>query len=533
MTTLKPTLTASVLTLLLAALPALAQPARYPSEVRSVDGSGNNPAHAAWGQAGEAFLRRSTVAYEDGASSPAGADRPSARAVSNAVAASQGAKPNSRGASDFVWQWGQFLDHDLDLSATADPAEPFDIAIPRGDPQFDPTGTGQETMALNRTAYVEVGGIRQQVNGLTAFIDASQVYGSDPERAAALRAHDGSGRLQTSDGNMLPFNTEGLLNFPPGDTFFVAGDVRVNEQVCLTAIQTLFLREHNFRADEARRRHPGWSDEQLYQHARAIVGAEIQAITYREFLPVLLGPNGLRPYTGYRPRVNPGIDNVFATAAFRLGHSLLSANLLRLGANRRPIAAGNLPLASAFFNQEALTSVGIEPYLRGLATQRAQELDNQVVDAVRNFLFGPPGAGGFDLAALNTQRGRDHGLPSYNQLRSDLRLPRVTSFDEVSSDPAVVARLAAVYASVDDIDPWVGGLAEDHLRGAMVGPTFFTVLRDQFERLRDGDRFWHESYLPADLLRLVRGQTLAQIIRRNSSIRAEIQDDVFVSQRQR
>lgn len=388
-------------------------------------------------------------------------------------------------------------------------------------------------MALSRSAYKDVNGVRQQVNGLTAYIDASQVYGSDAERARALRTLDGTGRMKTSAGNLLPFNTEGLANFPPGDTVFVAGDIRANEQVGLTAIQTLFLREHNFWADDTRRRHPDWSDEQIYQHARAIVGAEMQAITYREFLPVLLGPNALRPYRGYQPRVNAGVENVFATAAYRLGHSLLSPSLLRLGPNRQPISQGNLPLASAFFNQQALSSVGIEPYLRGLATQRAQELDNQLVDAVRNFLFGPPGAGGFDLASLNIQRGRDHGLPSYNQLRADLGLPRVRSFAEISSNPSVQAKLDSVYTSVDDVDAWVGGLAEDHVPGAMVGETFFTVLRDQFERLRDGDRFWYESYLPPDLLRLVRGQTLAQIIRRNTTIRGEIQDNVFVAPRGR
>jgi peroxidase len=540
-------LTASGLSLLgafLVAAPASAQPrpgqpgqpgqtARYPNEVRSVDGSGNNRANSDWGRAGEEFLRRTTVGYEDGRSSPAGGNRPSPRAISNAVAAAQGSRPNQRGASDFVWQWGQFLDHDLDLTTTAQPAEPFNIEIPLGDAHFDPKSTGAATMTLNRSAYADVAGVRQQVNGLTAYVDASQVYGSDAERARALRTLDGTGRLKTSAGNMLPFNTAGLANFPPGETFFLAGDVRANEQVGLTALQTLFLREHNFWADDTRRRHPDWSDEQIYQHARAIVGAEMQSITYREFLPVLLGPNALRPYSGYQPQVNVGVENVFATAAYRLGHSLLSANLLRLGPNRQPIAQGNLPLASAFFNQQALTGVGLEPYLRGLATQRAQELDDQVVDAVRNFLFGAPGSGGFDLASLNIQRGRDHGLPSYNQLRADLGLPRIEHFEDITSDRSVQTKLASVYTSVDDVDAWVGGLAEDHLPGAMVGETFFLVLRDQFERLRDGDRFWHEGYLPPDLLRLVRSQTLAQIIRRNTTIRGEIQDNVFLAPRPR
>ncbi len=95
--------------------------------------------------------------------------------------------------------------------------------------------------------------------------------------------------------------------------------------------------------------------------------------------------------------------------------------------------------------------------LRGLARQRAQEIDPFVVDAVRNFLFGPPGAGGFDLAALNIQRGRDHGLPSYNQARVEYGLAPVQTFADLTTNPAVQARLASVYATVEEVDALGGG----------------------------------------------------------------------------
>jgi hypothetical protein len=166
--------------------------------------------------------------------------------------------------------------------------------------------------------------------------------------------------------------------------------------------------------------------------------------------------------------------------------------------------------------------------LRGLATQRAQELDNMIVDDVRNFLFGPPGAGGFDLASLNIQRGREHGLPGYNQVRADYGLPRQPDFAAVNPDPAVHTRLAAAYGSVDDIDVWVGALAESHVPGAMVGETLFVILKDQFERLRDGYRFWYQNYLPRFLQDLVEEQTLAKIIRRNTAIRGELSENVFL-----
>jgi peroxidase len=497
--------------------PGTAPTAQWP-ELRSYTGAGNNRSQPAWGQAGTPFRRLTTVGYGDGLDTPAGAGRPSARQVSNRIAASTGSRPNSRNLSDYIWQWGQFLDHDLDLTLSAAPAEPFPVPVPLGDLYFDPNSTGVMTIPLNRSSYQRIGNVRQQRNNITAYIDASMVYGSDAATAASLRANDGTGKLKTSAGNLLPLSAGG----------FLAGDIRVNEQTNLIAIQTLFLREHNFWAGEIRAANPGWSDEQIYQLARAIVGAEIQQITYREFLPLLLGPNALAPYRGYRPNVDAGIENSFATAAYRLGHSMLSSSLLRLDRFGRPVAQGPLRLKDAFFNTAAVSSLGIEPYLRGMARQKAQELDNQIVDDVRNFLFGVPGAGGFDLASLNIQRGRDHGLPSYNQARANYGLPRLTGWHQVSGDPNVRAKLASLYASPDQADLWVAGLAEDHLPGAMVGPTFHAILKDQFERLRDGDRFWHEGYLPPSVLQNVRDQNLSRILRRNTGIGGEIQNNVWI-----
>lgn len=206
---------------------------------------------------------------------------------------------------------------------------------------------------------------------------------------------------------------------------------------------------------------------------------------------------------------------------------MLSTDLLRLNADGIPIAAGNLSLAKAFFAPQEVIDHGIDSVLRGLASQVCQDIDIKVIDDVRNFLFGPPGAGGFDLASLNIQRGRDHGLPSYNQVRRDFGLRPKRGFAEVNRDPAVFESLASVYNSVEDIDAWIGMLAEPHVPGAVVGETLFSVLRDQFLRLRDGDRFWYQNHLPESLLRIVEQQTLSRIIRRNTDVGLELPDNVF------
>ncbi len=500
----------------------------FPFELRSIDGQGNNVAHPEWGAAEIAMLRLLPAAYADGQSAPAGSTRPSARAVSNAVVAQTDSILNALRASDFVWQWGQFLDHDMDETPIADPSEPFDIRVPTGDPWFDPFGTGSVTIPLDRSGYVTVDGVREQVNLITAFIDASQVYGSDEPRANELRALDGTGRLKTSAGDLLPYNVSGFPNAPSSDpSYFLAGDIRANEQVGLTAMHTLFVREHNFWADALRSAFPALSGDLIYEVSRAVVAAEIQAISYREFLPILLGPRALPPYRGYRADVNPGISNLFATAAYRVGHTMLSPQILRLDANGAEHPWGPLPLDQAFFNPAELVATGIDPLLRGLSAQRAQAVDPFVIDAVRNFLFGPPGAGGFDLASLNIQRGRDHGLPSYNDVRQHFGRSRAQSFDDITPSGEVRMRLSQVYASVDDVDAWVGLLAEPRADRALVGRTLQRILADQFARSRDGDRFWYESYLSPAYVDLIHAQTLAVIIRRNTDIGFEIAEDVF------
>jgi len=251
-----------------------------PTEYRSINGSGNNLANPNWGAAQQPFLRLFANGYADSISLPPDG-RPSARAVSNAIAAQTDSILNNKGASDFLWQWGQFLDHDIVETPTIDPAEPFNIEVPMGDPFFDPTSTGSAVITLNRSLYEEEHGVREQVNEISSYIDASMVYGSDDERAFALRRLDGSGMLkvtQSDHGDLLPYNEGGFANAPTSSpNFFLAGDVRANEQAALAAMHTLFLREHNHWAEKFSEENPQAMDDEIYQFARMIVAAEIQA----------------------------------------------------------------------------------------------------------------------------------------------------------------------------------------------------------------------------------------------------------------
>ncbi|KLU07439.1 Peroxinectin [Rhodopirellula islandica] len=495
-----------------------------PSEVRSIDGTGNNPNDHFWGSVGQRLIRMAPAAYSDGISKLAGADRPSAREVSNVLSAMNTSQVlNDRGLSAFVYVWGQFIDHDLGLSESDEHGEAIDIAVPEGDLWFDPTGSGEAVIPMRRTPIAEGTGTSidnpaQQFNQITAFIDGSMVYGSDAATAEGLRTFVG-GRMAISDDGLLPLDESGMV---------IAGDVRASENVGLTAIQTLFVREHNRLADEIFATDPEAADEEIYQRARLVVTSLIQSITYNEFLPALLGEHAIAAYQGYDASVNPGIANEFSTAAFRLGHSTLRDQVGFMSNDGRE-SQDEMDLKDAFFHASMLEETGIDSLLKFDASVQAQEVDLVVVDSLRNFLFGPPGAGGLDLIAMNIQRGRDHGLSDYNATREAYGLSRVESFGQITSDVELQQKLASLYGNVDNIDLWVGLMAEDHQRDASVGELTGKVIADQFQRARDGDRFFYQSVLTDSEIESIERSTLADLIERNTSVEG-LQENVFFMQ---
>ncbi|CAN5385788.1 hypothetical protein BH09PLA1_BH09PLA1_21830 [soil metagenome] len=526
--------------LIVAAASALAVASSALGEDRTIDGTGNNPLHLTWAAAGTGNIRLSPAGFGNGFSTPAGATRPNPRAISNAIIAQSGSLPNSFGLSDWTFQWGQFIDHDLTLTQAASPTEAFNIPIPAGDPIFDAGNTGNKIMPFNRSAYfagtgTSIGNPRAPVNTNTSYLDGSMVYGSDAPRALALRTLSG-GRMKTSAGNLLPLNTMNLPNDNNGDpnpaAYYVAGDPRANEQMGLTAVHTLFLREHNRQADQLAAAHPTWTDDQIYQQARKIVSGEVQAITFKEFLPALMGSNAPALASVYNPNINASISVEFATAFFRVGHTMLSPQLPRMQNDGTPAPGGPVALRDTFFQQENMAGgTEVDYFLKGLASERQQEIDQHVVDDVRNFLVGDPIAGfGFDLPALNIQRGRDHGLADYNASRVAYGLAPAANFSDITSDPALQQALQNTFGDVNNIDAWVGALSEDHVAGMRVGELIGAAFNDQFTRLRDGDRFWFlndDALSPAEKT-FLSGVRLSDIIRANSGI-TNIQDNVFMT----
>lgn len=491
---------------------------------RAVDGTGNSLERPESGVSHTVLPRASGSSRRENALGMS----PSPRSVSNSVCAGQ-SLPSSLGLSDMTWVFGQLVDHMLvhtltDSSQAAAMTTPADDAFPG------------LTIPFHRSQHVLVGGLREQENELTSFLDASVVYGSDSTRSRALRRMDGSGKLLTSVSGggeaLLPLNVDSLPNsFPDGmdaTTFFLAGDVRANENVALLGLHTVLVREHNRLCDEMSSPESGYAEyagkgQMLYQHARRLLSGMLQNIVFSEFLPAL-GVH-VPAYTGYRPEVDPSVSTEFATVGYRIGHTMIASSLRVSSVGG---SATSLPLRDAFFNPGYVQAQGVDRLLHGSTRQLMQEVDGVLTEDVRSFLFGPPTSSMLhDLAALNIQRGRDHQIAGYNALRAAYGLPLLSSFQDVPAPASVVSKLEQLYASVDDIDPWVGALVETHAADSGVGPLVNAILVDQFTRCRDGDRFYFEndSALSVSEKALIRDTRLSDILSRNTGF--EYAGDVF------
>ena len=294
----------------------------------------------------------------------------------------------------------------------------------------------------------------------------------------------------------------------------------------------MIVHQHNRMAAELAEVNPHWGDETLFQEARHINAALIQHITFNEYLPLVLcllplllllllpfhfllpllplllpfhllllllqvlgrrnlHRHGLVLYTdghfdGYDPMVNPSAAQGFTTAAYRFGHSLLPSTIERWSPSHRFI--GTQKLSEMLQQPYDLFKPGwADHYVLGMVNQVAQAMDDSVTSEVTNHLFEEPGEEfGLDLAALNLQRGREHGIPSYPRYREWCGLGVVASWGDLAGVMAnqTVAAYQRLYDSPADLDLWSAGVVELPEPGALVGPTFACIIGRQFHNLR-------------------------------------------------
>ncbi|XP_065146498.1 myeloperoxidase-like [Paramisgurnus dabryanus] len=516
----------------------------------------NNRRNPLLGASNTPFARWLPSQYEDNVSQPKGwnpnkryngAALPLVRLVSNRILSTADADVTSDRELTFILTiFGQWVDHDLTFTPSSpsiksfsnglncdqscEHSEPcFPIQVPKTDPRLSPNSCipvfrSSPACGSGNTAYMFGGSanVREQINALTAFLDAGQVYGSDDGLAKDLRdLTNDEGLLRVNNQyrdngrELLPFSSvKSNLCATRGKTLndtsltevpcFTAGDVRVDENIALTSLHTLFMREHNRLARALRVLNPSWSSETLFQETRKIVGAYQQVIVVRYYLPLIVGPDAFKrhfgAYPGYNERVDPSIANVFATAAFRFGHLALQPIIFRLDESyQNHPQFPNVPLFEAFFSPWRLVfEGGIDPLRRGLIGRPAKlnTQDHMMVNAVREKLFAFTSHIALDLASLNMQRSRDHGIPGYNAWRQFCGLSTPKNERElavVMNNTQLARQLVQLYGNPANIDVWLGGVAEPFVPGGRVGPLFACIISMQFQRIREGDRLWWEN----------------------------------------
>ncbi|UMM16464.1 hypothetical protein L5515_013465 [Caenorhabditis briggsae] len=457
----------------------------FHKKYRSMDGTCNNLQNPIKGAAFTAFSRLMPAAYDDGFNTLVSAsqrNRPNPREVSVFLLSSERSLPGH--VNSLVMLFGQFVSHDI----TSNAAQNF-CGCGNSGPMCasifaPPSDRSRRCIPFTRSFPVcgtgQFGRVREQLNMNTAAIDASLIYGSEAITARSLRF---AAMLRTSmiGGRMFPPNTNaGSLT---------AGDGRAILFVGLAALHTSFLRLHNNVAARLQNINRHWNADRIFQESRKIVGGVVQAITYQEFVPELIGDASktiLGAYTGYNPNVDLGILNEFAAGAYRL-HGMIQETYPLVDSQFREFNRYRFIDGVNNINH-VLTN--IDSIYRGMMKVPVRS-PQRLTTSVTERLFG----GSVDMAAVNIQRGRDHGLRSYNEYRRFCNLRPITSFDDWPEvpDQNVRQRIAQLYRTPDDVDFYVGGILEQPAAGSVVGATFACVIGKQFERLRDGDRFYFEN----------------------------------------
>jgi peroxidase len=526
---------------------------------RTFDGICNNLLYPTYGKTQSTYKRLLPPAYNDGVSSPRlssvidGEYLPNARRV--ALVVHQPYKQFSEWTQFFLW-FGQNIAHDLTmfLGASTYDGTPKQCACNSPDPDCfnipipyeDYHNQDQECITVVRSAaglrdYDQCkAGPREQIDWQTSFLDASQIYGNSEAQARNIRLFKG-GLLKYSmhpESNLHQLPRRSDSDCPSyekrTEKCFQTTDPRAEDSNFLTGMHTLWIREHNRVAYELSYINPQWDDETLFQEARRIVIAEIQHIVYYDYLPNLVGPEihqqyGLYPLaTGYSydydSYVLPNVANEFAVAAMRVNHALVPFEIQKATSY---FELFHTRTTNYYIHNSTLSFYYPDAPIRGSIVQPAYYMSPQVNYDINNYLFDGifPDSRRFSLPALNIQRGRDHGVASYNQYRRLCGLNYAYSFEDLDNvAPYIIERLKEVYASVDDIDLWTGLVSEYPVRAGVVGPTAACIIAKQFSDLKRGDRFYYENggdeytrFTPAQL-KEIRRSLIARILCDNLDI---------------
>eukprot|EP00096_Caligus_rogercresseyi_P010505 TRINITY_DN3850_c0_g1_i1.p1 TRINITY_DN3850_c0_g1~~TRINITY_DN3850_c0_g1_i1.p1 ORF type:complete len:1540 (+),score=517.15 TRINITY_DN3850_c0_g1_i1:375-4994(+) len=526
-------------------------------EKQRYDGWYNNLAHPSWGSIESQLTRKTPASYADGVYKLNGISRPSPRVLSQAFMKGLDGLASLKNRTSLQTFFGQLVSAEILMASELGcPIEMAKIEIEKCDEMYDEECKGPAFMPFHRAYYDRRTGQspnspREQLNRMTSWIDGSFVYSTKEAWVNSMRSFKG-GLLKTQGHAVfgLPMRNKDrvplenrpaphVLRMLDPERMFILGDPRVNQNPGFLALGIVFYRWHNYQAVKIEKNHPDWSDEDIFQAARRRVVATLQNIILYEYLPAFLGSE-VPAYESYKPDVHPGVSHVFQSAAFRFGHSTIPPGIYRRDreCNYKTTPSGGpaMRLCSTWWDsQDGIDERAVEEILLGLSSQISEREDAILCSDVRNKLFGPMEFSRRDLAALNIMRGRDNGLADYNMVRKCNGFPMINAFEDINPSlarehPELFDRLRELYeGDVDNVDLYVGGMLES-IDGP--GPLFSKIIRDEFLRIRDADRFWFENIehgvLPEEVVNEIRSIKLADVITAVTALHTgDLQEEVF------
>lgn len=216
------------------------------------------------------------------------------------------------------------------------------------------------------------------------------------------------------------------------------------------SLQTIWMRHHNNVARRLKQVMSSWNDTTVFEETRKIIGAQLQHIAYNEYLPAILGTQimnqfDLKPrptgqyYTKYDAKIKPQIRNAFSAAAYRFGHSMISDHITE----KKSGWTINHLLHTVFLKSDLVYNGGVDAITKGLYMSPAYKTDKEMTREVTRHMFETAPKNGMDLAAINVQRGRDHGIQDYNTWKLACGLGLSADFDSLNLHSSAVRKLLA------------------------------------------------------------------------------------------
>ncbi|MEV5981577.1 peroxidase family protein [Streptomyces sp. NPDC052114] len=415
--------------------------------------------------------------------------------------------------------WIQFQVHDWVNHRRHKPGgQAVEVPLPPGTTWHNtPGGPAEQVMRFAENEGIHLPGDRPPLlfaNTASHWWDGSEVYGENEHTARFLREPDGGAKLRLDDGH-LPLGQNGIPLTGFADNWWLG----------LSAMHTLFAREHNAVCDALRHAYPSMGEESVYHTARLVVSALIAKIHTVEWTPAILateaidiglhtnweGPPdswlnklGLWLFESHALRGIPQTLPDHHGAPYSLTEDFVTVYRMH------PLIPDDFEMREHHFGQrlESLTFHDIQ----GGAAEAAIRKTG-LANTLYSFGIAHPGAITLhnfpralqrferegeiiDLSVVDLVRTRRRGVPRYNDFREGLHKPRIRRFEDLSQDPETVARLKDVYRSVDEIDTVVGLFAENPPHGFGFSDTAFRIFILMATRRLQSDRFLTVDFRP-------------------------------------